>query len=145
MKLLALLVGCAVLGCGGDKSPMAAGDPGASPDGSGQPESGRVFMENQTPYVVEVAFVDSFTSRDPGIVRRLVGPGERREVSAAVLPADAEVEFDLAFQIPSEEEYRIRRKARVRIDGETVVVARLETAGDPFSLRVETYAAGDRV
>ena len=101
-------------------------------------------MENQTPYVAEVAFVDSFNSRDPGIVRSLVGAGERRDISAGMLPADAEVEFDLVFEIPADEHYRIRRKARVRIDGETVVVVRLETADDPFSLRVETYAAEDR-
>ena len=101
-------------------------------------------MENQTPYVVEVAYVDSFTNRDPGIVRSLVGVGERRDISAGPLPADTEVEFDLAFEIPGDEHYRIRRKARVRIDGATVVVVRLETEDDPFSLRVETYAAADR-
>ncbi len=142
MKSLALLVACVLLACAGDKSPVAPDDPEESPDGSGQPESGRVFMENLTPYLVEVAFVDSFTSRDPGIVRSLVGVGERRDISAGVLPADTEVEFDLAFQISADD--RIRRKATVRIDGETVVVVRLETEDDPFSLRVETYAAEDR-
>ena len=76
---------------------------------------------------------------------RVVAPGLMVAAVLAVLPADAEVEFDLAFQIPSEEEYRIRRKARVLVNGETVVVAGVATAGDPFSLRVETYAAGDRV
>ena len=142
MKSLALLVGCVLFACAGGKSPSSPNDPGASPDG--QPESGRVVMENQTPYVVEVAFVDSFTSRDPGIVRSLVGAGERRDISAGALPANTEVEFDLAFQVPADADYRIRRKAKVRIDGEIVVVVRLETADDPFSLRVETYAAEDR-
>ena len=144
MRSSALLVGCVLFACSGDKTPAAPDEPGEGPDGSGQPESGRVFIENQTPYVVEVAFVDSFTSRDPGIVRSLVGVGERRDISAGLLPADTEVEFDLAFRIPADEDYRIRRKAKVRIDGEMVVVVRLETADDPFSLRVETYAAEDR-
>jgi hypothetical protein len=144
MRALTLLAGCVLFACGGDKSATRSDDSEERPDGSDSPESGRVFMENQTPYVVEVAFVDSFTSRDPGIIRSLVGVGERRDISAGPLPAATEVEFDLAFQIPAEEQYRIRRKATVRIDGETVVLVRLESADDPFSLRVETHAADDR-
>ena len=144
MRALALLAGCVLFACGGDKSAMKPDDPGESPDGAGSPEPGHVFMENRTPYVVEVAFVDSFTSSAPGIVRSVVGVGERQDISAGPLPAATEVEFDLAFRISAAEEYRIRRKAKVRIDGETVVVVRLETADDPYSLLVETRAAEEQ-
>lgn len=62
------------------------------------------------------------------------------DISTVEPPADAEVEFDLAFQVPGEQAFRIRRKATVRVKGQTVVQIRIETADDPFSLLIETHS-----
>jgi hypothetical protein len=142
VKVLALLAACVLFSCGGESGPATPTGPGDDP--AAVPQVGRVFLDNRTPYVVEVAYVDSFTTAEPSIERSVVGAGERRDISGRVLPAAVEVEFDLAFQLPGERDFRIRRKALVRIDGEVVVVARLETADDPFSLLLESFPTEDQ-
>ncbi|MBI2506144.1 MAG: hypothetical protein HYW07_23250 [Candidatus Latescibacteria bacterium] len=121
MKGLAALLLVAA-GCGGGASP---------PAGPPQPGEGRVMLENQTGYAVEVAFLDAREQ----IVRTQVAPGQVAEVSGGVLPGGTEWTFDLVLLLPEEQGYRVRRKARVRIEGEVRLRASLPDPEDPFSLQ----------
>ena len=63
-------------------------------------------------------------------------PGERVEVSDAVLPAGLEVEFDLVLIPPMGDGIRVRRKRQVAIDGDLVLGVRLLDESDPFSVEI---------
>lgn len=108
-------------GCGGAKT---------SPAGPPQPAEGRVVLENQTGYGVEVGFLDG----EEHIVRTQVAAGQTAEVSGGALPGGTEWIFDLVLLLPAEAGYRVRRKARVTIAGEVRLRASLGDPADPFSL-----------
>lgn len=119
MILLFLLLG----GCGGEQA--------AAPPAEPQFRDGGVALDNQTPYAVEVAYLDPQAQ----IVRVRVEAGQRRAVAEAALPGGLEVEFDLVLLLPPEAGYRVRRKTKVQVDGEVVLRARLEDPEDPFTLQ----------
>jgi hypothetical protein len=98
---------------------------------------GTVVVDNQTPYALEVAYVDSAAGAVPRIVRTQVEPGQRGQVSAGILPGGWEVEFDLVLLLPVEQGFRVRRKWAVRIDGDLTLRVRLAGEGDPFSVEIE--------
>lgn len=118
LDLLLLLA----IGCSGAKS---------SPSGPPQPAAGRVVLENQTGYGAEVVFLDG----GEHLVRTQVAAGQVGEISGGALPGGTEWTFDLVLLLPAEEGYRVRRKARVLIEGEVRLRASLEDPKDPFSLR----------
>lgn len=120
MRGLATLL-LVVAGCGGEANPPGAPLP---------PDEGRVLLENQTGYAVEVVYLDG----GGNIVRTRVEPGQVGEVSRGLLPGGTEWTFDLVLLLPAEEGYRVRRKARVLIEGEVRLRARMGDAQDPFSL-----------
>ncbi len=125
-----------LLGCGGaDKG--TGGEPGPGPPEPQELRSGRVLVDNQTLYVVEVSYLNEVRAEAPRIVRTQVGSGLLQDVSKEVLPGGIEVEFDLVILLPREKGYRVRRKARVTVDGEVIVRVSLEDAGDPFSVRIQ--------
>lgn len=111
----------AMAACGSGKAVPAAAPP---------PAVGRVLLENQTGYAVEVVYLNGGGE----IVRTRVESGEVREVSGGLLPGGTEWTFDLVLLLPAEQGYRVRRKARVLVDGEVRLRARLGEAQDPFSL-----------
>lgn len=98
------------------------------------PREGRVLLDNQTGYALEVAYLDAAER----IVRTRVKSGGLGEVSGGLLPGGSEWTFDLVLLLPAELGYRVRRKAVVRIDDEIRVRARLSDPEDPFSLELET-------
>lgn len=117
--LAALLL--AMAGCGSGKGVPAAPPP---------PEEGRVLLDNQSGYAVEVVYLDG----GGNIVRTRVEAGQVGEVSGGLLPGGTEWTFDLVLLLPAEEGYRVRRKARVIIEGEVRLRASLGDPEDPFSL-----------
>ena len=117
------------LGCGGDAAAPTPAVPA--------PAAGRVMMANQTPYPVEVAYLDG----EGRIVRTEVAPGGVGEVSGGLLAGGSEWTFDLVLLLPSEQGYRVRRKATVMVAGDVRLQAALADPQDPFSL--EFGPAGD--
>lgn len=130
MSGLAILLAAWLAGCGGEQ--------GAEPPTAPQFQEGRVLLDNQTGYAVEVAYLNPRAR----IVRSRVEAGQRQDVALEVLPGGLEVEFDLVLLLPPEAGFRVRRKARVQIDGEVLLRARLEDPADPFTLQVGVAAAG---
>ena len=98
---------------------------------------GIVSIVNHTNYVLEVAYLNEVDSQAPRIVRTEVPVGARAVVSGEALPAGLEVEFDLVFIPPTGDGVRVRRKARLVIDGDQVVGVRLADETDPFSVEIE--------
>jgi hypothetical protein len=121
MRWLAALL--LLAGCGGK-----AGAPAAPPP----PGEGRVLLDNQTEYAVEVVYLNG----EQEIVRTQVAQGQVGEVSGGLLPGGTEWTFDLVLLLPNEAGYRVRRKAKVRIAGEVRLRASLADPGDPFSLQL---------
>jgi hypothetical protein len=65
-------------------------------------------------------------------------PGTEAIISDGELSAGTQVEFDLVLQIPTSEGLRVRRKAKIVVDGDIIVTAVLVDELDPFSLAVST-------
>ena len=129
-----------LLACGGaDKG--TGGEPGPEPPEPKEFKSGRVMVDNRTLYVVEVSYLNEVRAEAPRIVRTQVGSGLLQNVSKEVLPGGLEVELDLVIMLPREKGYRVRRKARVKVNGEVIVRVSLEDAGDPFSVRIQVLGA----
>ena len=77
MGLLILIV-LAGFGCGGSSSTKST---------SGELGDGRVYLKNQTEFTLTV----SYLSEDRGILETVVNPGEKKDVSQAVLQGGTKV------------------------------------------------------
>ena len=115
----------------------------ASPDS--EPLAGRLFVSNQTPYDIEVAWLNEIDAADARVVRTVVKAAQTSDVGQTDLPAAWEVELDLVIVVDVADGVtgvdRIRRKARVAVDGDVVVAVRLTDSQDPFSVVVEAMPA----
>ncbi len=100
--------------------------------------AGAVYVSNETPYPLQVVFLNGVATEDIYLVRTAVAVAERAMVSGGELPAGHLAEFDFALEVPVQEGPRVRRKASVRIAGEQRLRAHLQEAGEPFSLAIET-------
>ncbi len=129
------LASYAGVGCGSNGGGMAPNDDVVPPDPDRPAEAGAVRLANQTSYAIQSAYlhVDDDGER---IVRVDVAAGGEAMISDGALPAGATVEFDLVLQVPASEGLRVRRKAQVTVDGDTIVNATLGDDTDPFSLVV---------
>jgi len=125
--VLVAFCGVALLSCVGGGDGDAVGPPS-------EPQDGRVVVDNQTGYALEVAFLNETDPAAPAIVRSRVEAGERQDVSRALLPAGTVVELGLVLLVADGEGFRVRRKAQVTVDGEVVVTVRLADPEDPYSL-----------
>lgn len=122
------------VGCGsGEQGPLQ----NDSEEPATQERAGAVYVRNETPYPLQVAFLNEVVAEDIYIVRTTVAVAARAMVSGGELPAGHRAEFDFALEVPAQEGPRVRRKASLRIDGERVLRAILEQADEPFSLLVE--------
>ncbi len=123
-----------MVGCGsGEQGPLQSD----SEEPAIEERAGAVYVRNETPYPLQVAFLNEVVAEDIYIVRTTVAVAARAVVSGGELPAGHQVEFDFVLEVPAQEGPRVRRKASLRIDGERVLRAVLEQAGEPFSLVVE--------
>ena len=116
-------------GCGGEGN--GSGENGVSANGT---QPGSVSVRNDTAFPVEVAYLDSVSAREPSVVRVTIDSGSQREVTDGDLPAGMEIELDVALG-PTKDGHRVRRKVRVRVEGDLVLRVALEDPGDPFSVQ----------
>lgn len=131
---LLFIVSLCIVGCGrGEQGPLQ----GDLEEPAKEERAGAVYVRNETPYPLQVAFLNEVVAEDIYIVRTTVAVAARAMVSGGELPAGHRVEFDFVLQVPAQEGPRVRRKAFVQIDGERVLRAVLEQVGEPFSLLVE--------
>ncbi len=125
--VLVAFCGVVLLSCGGGGDGDVVGP-------LSQAQDGRVVVDNQTGYALEVAFLNETDPAAPAIVRTRVEAGERQDVSRTLLPAGTVVELDLVLLVADGEGFRVRRKAQVTVDGEVVVTVRLADPEDRYSL-----------
>lgn len=134
-----LVVGLLLCGCGGERAEPVAAEP--VDDGeAGAAAEGAVYLRNDAPYALEVAYLHADARGSLQVVRAQVDAGKRAAVSDAALPAGLSLELDVVLQVPAEVGPRVRRKASVEIDGDVELRAYLAVAEDLFSLRVEAVA-----
>ena len=131
---VALLLANAFIGCGGEQTQKSLESDGEMPAIAAD---GIVSIVNHTNYVLEVAYLNEVDAEAPRIVRTEVPVGARAVVSGEALPAGLEVEFDLVFIPSTGDGVRVRRKARLVIDGDQVLGVRLADETDPFSVEIE--------
>ena len=131
---VALLLAIAFVGCGGEQAQKPLEPDGEMPAIAAD---GIVSIINHTDYVLEVAYLNEVDAQAPRIVRTEVPVGARAVVSGEALPAGLEVEFDLVFIPPAGDGVRVRRKARLVIDGDQVLSVRFADETDPFSVEIE--------
>jgi len=128
--LLGLLL--VVLACGGGEDGMGPEvDPGESLPGT-------VWIDNRTPWDVEVAWLWVGEDGEAQVWRVSVPAGEMMGLTAAPLAAGAQLTLDLVLLVPPETGPRVRRKAEVRVDGDRVVVVQA-SADDPFGVEVSVF------
>ncbi len=128
-----LLVVCYGCGSGGDALESITDDEPPVVE----VREGAVYLTNETPYVLQAAYLNDADSAALRIVRILVPSGVRNMISGGVLPSAYAATFDLVLDVPESVGSRVRRKMTVRIDGEIELHARLQDTMDPFSLMVE--------
>ena len=129
---VALLLAIAFVGCGGEQTQKSLESDGEMPAIAAD---GIVSIVNHTNYVLEVAYLNVVYAQAP----RIVHTGcqlARAVVSGEALPAGLEVEFDLVFIPPMGDGVRVRRKARLVIDGDQVLGVRLADETEPFSVEI---------
>ena len=136
---LLLLALAATTGCGGGGKEGNGGPP-PGPD-NGEPNAGRILLENTTPYAIQVAYLNEVDPVDARVIRTEVDPGERSDVGLEELPGGWTVVLDLVLVLADAEENRVRRKANVTVDGDVVVRVELKDPADPFSVSIETVPA----
>ena len=127
---LAVIWAVVCLSCGGGGKGDVVGPPQ-------EPREGRILVDNQTRFALEVSFLNEVDPKAPVIVRTTVEAGKRQDVSRALLPGGMKVELDLVLLVAEGEGFRVRRKAQVTVDGESVVTVQLTDSEDPFSVVVE--------
>ena len=76
----------------------------ASPGGDAErmlERSGRIYLRNETPHPVEVAYL---YDRDSGLrlFRYFVDTGRRKAISDEVIPANFLIDLDVVLQVPSD-------------------------------------------
>jgi len=130
---VALLLAIAFIGCGGEQAQKSLESDGEMPAIAAD---GIVSIVNHTYYVLEVAYLNVVYAHAPRIVHTEVPVGARAVVSGEALPAGLEVEFDLVFIPPTGDGVRVRRKARLVIDGDQVLGMRLADETEPFSVEI---------
>lgn len=130
---VALLLAIAFIGCGGEQTQKSLESDGEMPAIAAD---GIVSIVNHTNYVLEVAYLNVVYAHAPRIVHTEVPVGARAVVSGEALPAGLEVEFDLVFIPPTGDGVRVRRKARLVIDGDQVLGVRLADETEPFSVEI---------
>lgn len=136
------MVSCLVwwcVACGGGGGGMAPDDGNGDSPTPVEPlsEAGEIHLSNHTNYDMESSYlhVDEGGER---IVRADAVPGAETMISDGKLSAGTQVEFDLVLQVPTNEGLRVRRKAKIVVDGDIIVTAVLVDEMDPFSLSVST-------
>lgn len=130
---------CLLLSACGSKQTTAPS--AANPEYSGgTARTGMVYLLNETPYSVEVAYLYAEGDRGIRLVRSVVDSGTRRAISDEQLPANFRVDLDIVLQVPSSVGPRVRRKAPVQIQGDVNLRAYLVETRDPFSLSIESVA-----
>lgn len=134
---LLLLALAGASGCGGGGGREGNGGPPPGPV-NGEPDAGRILLDNSTPYAIQVAYLNEVDPADVRVVRTEVAPGERSDVGREELPGGLTVVLDLVLELADPEENRVRRKANVTVDGDVVVRVELEDPADPFSVEIET-------
>ena len=135
---LLLLALAGASGCGGGEGKGGNGGPPAAPV-NGEPAAGRILLENTTPYVIQVAYLNEVDPDDSRVIRTEVDPGERSDVGLEELPGGWTVVLDLVLVPADPREIRVRRKANVTVDGDVVVRVELRDPADPFSVEIETF------
>ncbi len=138
MKAL-LIVGLLLCGCGGERAEPVAAEP-VDEGQMGEAVDGTIYLRNEAPYAIEIAYVHTDARGSLQVVRTQVDAGARGAVSDAVLQAGLSLELDVVLQVPAEVGPRVRRKASVLIDGDVELRAYLAVAEDLFSLQVEPVA-----
>lgn len=128
-----------LVACGGASGPTQEDPP---PDNGSDPSNGdlvagRLFLENNTLYVIETVYLNEVDPEQPQIIRSHVNPGERHDVGRMLLPAGWAFELDVVVLVPAQVGFSVRRKAQILIDGEQVMQVRIEDANDPFSVQLE--------
>ncbi|MDA0334355.1 MAG: hypothetical protein O2782_04245 [bacterium] len=114
-------------GCGSSNDRVAG-----SADDPVEPRDGRVAVDNRTPWDLEAVWLWESEPAGAQILRVLVPPGQKVLLQEEPWPARAELVLDLVLLVPAQSSPRVRRKARVQIDGDhTVVVS--ASADDPFA------------
>lgn len=115
----------------------ACGSDSAGPVGpdTGQPQPGVVAVDNQTGWDVEIAWLQADTD-EALIMRRSVVAGQSADLGT--WPAGAELGLDLVLLVPPEAGPRIRRKAKVVVNGDQTV--RIQAGDDPFSAEVSVLS-----
>ncbi len=129
------------LGCGGSGGePVAPDITGPVDDPTEEPTAGVVRLLNRTPYSMASAYVHVDSVEGERIVRTEIGAGLEGQISDGQLGAGLQVEFDLVLQVPIRQGLRVRRKAKLTVDGDMRVTAELTDATELFSL---TIAVGE--
>jgi hypothetical protein len=132
MVLALGLVMSLLAACGGGNN--SASGPMSDPE----PLAGTVTMDNQTPWVIEVAWVSKDEEGTAQVVRVSVQAGQQAQLGE--LAAETEQVFDVVLLVPVETGPRVRRKALVQVNGDRVVQVRAE-AEDPYDVSI-TVADG---
>lgn len=132
MVLALGLVMSLLAACGGGNN--SASGPMSDPE----PLAGTVTMDNQTPWVIEVAWVSKDEEGTAQVVRVSVQAGQQAQLGE--LAAETEQVFDVVLLVPVETGPRVRRKALVQVNGDRVVQVRA-SAEDPYDVSI-TVADG---
>lgn len=132
MVLALGLVMSLLAACGGGNNRAS----GPMPDP--EPLAGTVTMDNQTPWVIEVAWVSKDEEGTAQVVRVSVQAGQQAQLGE--LAAGTEQVFDVVLLVPAETGPRVRRKALVQVNGDRVVQVRA-AAEDPYDVSI-TVADG---
>jgi hypothetical protein len=132
MVLALGLVMSLLAACGGGNN--SASGPMSDPE----PLAGTVTMDNQTPWVIEVAWVSKDEEGTAQVVRVSVQAGQQAQLGE--LAAETEQVCDVVLLVPVETGPRVRRKALVQVNGDRVVQVRA-SAEDPYDVSI-TVADG---
>lgn len=117
---------CVLAGCGGSSTP-------AGPPIGAEPRPGTVSVRNETPWPLEVAWLESSAGQESTVRRLTVAVASAALLTDGELPAGTLLALDLVLLIEPTQGPRVRRKAQIEVDGDvTLVVA--ASAADPFDV-----------
>lgn len=106
--MIGLLYLIGIVYCGG----------GSSTTSSGAPKEGRIYLKNETDFILTVSYLNT----ERGTLQTVVQPGQQEEISQGVLLGDTKVKVHvISNKEPRGEPYKPEVDIEVTVDGNVII------------------------
>lgn len=110
---------------------------GDSTTSSGAPKDGRIYLKNETDFILTVSYLNA----EQGTLETVVQPGQQEDVSQGVLPGDTKVKVHvISDREPRGEPYKPEVDIEVTVDGNVIIqINQVGLYGNPAAWQYQIF------